>query len=242
MTQRLTPVDILNLRFRRRLRGYTPTEVDEFMRRAAADLEATLSENAALRERLGTTERELAQYRTIETTLRDALLLAQKAADETRAAAHAQAEAQLQEAQARLREMEVRMQERTIEMSRRLDLLRQERRRLARDLHAQLSAHLAWLSEELKADPMEETAVVASSVGDTLREDAHLAISEPSVAAPAYVTAPAPPRDTTEDDTVAAVFPASSPSPNVLAETESVPALSNVAAFSPASPSHSEEA
>ncbi len=85
MSQRLTPVDILNLRFRRKIRGYAPAEVDELLRRVAADLEHALAEGATLRERLTVMERELTQYRTMEATLRDALVLAQKAADQTRA-------------------------------------------------------------------------------------------------------------------------------------------------------------
>ena len=52
MSQRLTPVDILNLRFRRRLRGYAIGEVDEFVRRVATDMETLLAENASQRDRI----------------------------------------------------------------------------------------------------------------------------------------------------------------------------------------------
>src|SRR5579871_4194617 len=110
MSQRLTPIDILNLRFRRSLRGYSVADVDDFVRRVAGDLEAVLTEYAAQKERLGVQERELAQYHAMEATLRDALVLAQKTADETRAAAHARAEASLHEAQARVRDMDAQMQ------------------------------------------------------------------------------------------------------------------------------------
>ena len=141
MSQRLTPVDILNLRFRRSIRGYAVAEVDDFVRRVAADMEAVLAESAALRERIDAQEREIAQFRTLEATMRDALVLAQKAADETRAAAHAQANAQIQEAQAHV-----------AEMSAKVEALRQERRRLARDMRAQLAAHLDWLTSELAGE------------------------------------------------------------------------------------------
>jgi len=145
MSQRLTPVDILNLHFRRSLRGYAVAEVDDFVRRAAADMEAALAENAALRERIGALEREISQFRSLETTMRDALVLAQKAADETRAAAHAQAQAQIQEAQARV-----------TEMAAQVEALRRERRRLARDMRAQLSAHLDWLTGELAGEELDD--------------------------------------------------------------------------------------
>jgi cell division initiation protein len=145
MSERLTPVDILNLRFRRSVRGYAVAEVDDFVRHVAADMEAVLAESAALRERIGAQEREIAQFRTLETTMRDALVLAQKAADEVRAAAHTQASAQIQEAQTRV-----------AEMSARVDALRQERRRLARDMRAQLAAYLDWLTAELAGEDLDE--------------------------------------------------------------------------------------
>ncbi|HLV79741.1 MAG TPA: DivIVA domain-containing protein [Chthonomonadaceae bacterium] len=158
MSQRLTPVDILNLRFRRGVRGYAIAEVDDFVRRVAADLEAALAENAALRERIGALEREISGFRSLETTMRDALVLAQKAADEMRAAAHAQAEAQVQEAQARVRDIEARLQARVSETAAQLETLRRERRRLARDMRAQLAAHLDWLTAELAGEDLEDPA------------------------------------------------------------------------------------
>lgn len=155
MTQRLTPVDILNLHFRRGVRGYAVAEVDDFVRRVAADMEAALAENAAQRDRIAALEREIAQFRSLETTMRDALVMAQKAADETRAAAHAQAEAQMQEAQARARDMDSRLQARVAELTGQMESLRRERRRFAREMRAQLSAQLHWLTEELEGEDLD---------------------------------------------------------------------------------------
>jgi cell division initiation protein len=148
LTTSLTPVDILNVRFRRGFRGYSIAEVDDFVRRTAAALEASLAECAHLKEQIGTQQRDLEQYRQMENLMRDALVLAQKAADETRSAARAQAEAMLQEAQSHVTE--------TLHQ---VETLRQERRRLARDLRARLTAQLAWLDEELEDDLRPSSAV-----------------------------------------------------------------------------------
>jgi cell division initiation protein len=150
MSQRLTPVDILNQRFGRRVSGYAIPEVDDFVRRVAADLEAALSECAAQKERLLSLQRELTQYREIEGTLRDALVLAQKAADETRTVARQQADLLLHEAQARVRDMDVQAHRRLDETDQHIERLRQERRRLVRDMRARLTAQLAWLDEEME--------------------------------------------------------------------------------------------
>ena len=57
----LTPVDILNLHFPRRVSGYDVAEVDAFVRRVAGDMETVLAESAALKERIaGTGTRNLA--------------------------------------------------------------------------------------------------------------------------------------------------------------------------------------
>lgn len=147
-TPRLTPVDILNLRFRRLPAGYAVVEVDEFVRRVAGDMEALLTEAAVQRERLSGLERELAQYRAMEVALRDSLVMAQQAADETRASARLQAEAQLQEAKTRVREMESQAQARLEEANAHVEQIRQEHRNLVRDLRLRLNGHLAWLDEE----------------------------------------------------------------------------------------------
>lgn len=142
MPDRLTPVDILNIHFPRRMRGYAVADVDEFVRRVASDMEAVLTECAQLKERVNAQDRELTQFHSIEKTMRDALILAQRAADETRTAAQAQAAAQMQEANARL-----------AEIAAHVERLHQERRRLAREFHARLSAQMSWLAEEMEAIP-----------------------------------------------------------------------------------------
>jgi cell division initiation protein len=152
MDQRLTPVDIVNHRFGRGFRGYRASEVDDFVRRVSTDLEHALTEIADLRERLAASDKLVAHYRSIEDTLKDSLLLAQKAADETRASARLQAETHLKTAQARAQELDLRLHDEVRELTDQIDRLRQERRRLARDLRAQLLAQLEWLKEEIETD------------------------------------------------------------------------------------------
>jgi cell division initiation protein len=162
MSQRLTPVDILNLRFNRRVSGYAIAEVDDFVRRVAADMEAALADSAALKERLLSLERELAQYREIESTLRDALVLAQKAADDARTTARQQADLLLHEAQSRVREMDAQAHRRLSETDQRIERLQQERRRIVRDMRSRLTAQLAWLDEEM--EPADNTQAGEAAV------------------------------------------------------------------------------
>ena len=141
MTPRLTPVDILNKRFSRRISGYHTAETDAFLRQAATDLESVLLENAAQREQLAAQERELTRYRSLENTMRDALILGQKAADDLRAAARAQAAAQIEAAQNRVESL-----------SEQTERLRLDRRRMAHEMRALLESQMAWLDYELTRD------------------------------------------------------------------------------------------
>ncbi len=156
MTPRLTPVDILNKRFSRRISGYHPAETDEFMRQVAATLETVSLENATQREQISGMERELTRYRALESTMRDALVMGQKAADEIRDAARAQAAAQFETAQQRVDAL----QEQT-------ERLRLDRRRLAHEMRALLESQMAWLEYEMARDTP-QTAVVTESAAPAI--------------------------------------------------------------------------
>ena len=138
MTPRLTPVDILNKRFSRRISGYYAAETDEFIRQVAADMEAVLVENAAQREQIAALDREMARYRSLENTMRDALIMGQKSADDIRDAARAQAAAQLEAAQQKVDALH----EQT-------ERLRLDRRRMAHEMKALLESQIAWLDYEI---------------------------------------------------------------------------------------------
>ncbi len=90
--ERITPIDLESARFPLVRKGYEPTAVDAMLKAAAAELESMIREVQALRSKYEIESRELALFRTKESTLADALILAQKTADETRAAAHKEAE------------------------------------------------------------------------------------------------------------------------------------------------------
>ena len=162
MTPRLTPVDILNKRFSRRVSGYNSAETDEFMRQIAADMEAVLLENAAQREQIAALDREMARYRSLENTMRDALIMGQKSADDIRDAARAQAAAQLESAQQKVDALH----EQT-------ERLRLDRRRMAHEMKALLESQIAWLDYEIvRAVPQTET--------DANRQIATMEVAQPA--------------------------------------------------------------
>ena len=159
MRQRLTPIDVLNIRFNRRVSGYAIPEVDDFVQKVAADLESALSECAVQKEKIAGMEREIAQYRTLETSMRDALTFAQKSAEETKLAAQTYSESLVQDAHRRAAELEVGM-----------DRVRMEHRRLVHEVRAKLRAHLEWLEleapEQSAIQPVYPTVPLSESITD----------------------------------------------------------------------------
>lgn len=78
----LTPMDIHNREFKKGLRGYKESEVDEFLDLVVADYEKLTRENERLKEQLRYNDKELNHYRNLERNLQDTLVVAQKTADE----------------------------------------------------------------------------------------------------------------------------------------------------------------
>ncbi len=116
--ERILPIDLERLTLRRTLRGYDRGSVDSWLASAAAEIETLIHERDDARDANERLTAELLGHRAQESTLKDALLLAQKAADDTRAVAHREAEQIVAQAEARI----VRMHEQAEAL--RLDALR----------------------------------------------------------------------------------------------------------------------
>lgn len=80
----LTPLDIHNKEFSRRLRGYDEDEVNEFLDQVIKDYEAIIRENKDLQEKILTMEEKVSHFATIEETLSKTLIVAQETADEVK--------------------------------------------------------------------------------------------------------------------------------------------------------------
>lgn len=90
--ERITPIDLESARFPLVRKGYDTNAVDAMLRSASSELESMRRELADLRAKHEIERKELELFRSKESTLADALILAQRTSDETRAAAHKEAE------------------------------------------------------------------------------------------------------------------------------------------------------
>jgi len=96
----ISPVDIHNKEFRRSLRGYKVVEVDEFLDEIVQEMDRLLQENEMFEEELKELNARIEQYRNMEDTLQQTLVVAQETAEEVRSNARKEAQVVVAEAKA----------------------------------------------------------------------------------------------------------------------------------------------
>ena len=96
----LTPLDIENKKFSKQMmNGYSVAEVDDFLDDLTTDYERLYKENSDLKEKLDSASNNLTQYKTIETTLQNTLVMAQSTAENIQNVAKQQADQLIKDAE-----------------------------------------------------------------------------------------------------------------------------------------------
>lgn len=96
---RITALEIEKKEFSSSLRGYNTAEVRAYLERVAEEVANLESEIRSLRDRLSVVEADRERMKLLEDKVKDALVVAQSAADETKANARKEAELILREAE-----------------------------------------------------------------------------------------------------------------------------------------------
>ena len=89
---KMTSMDIMNRQFKKGIRGYDSSEVDEFIEKVAEDYETIFKENSSFREKMLSFEEKIEHYSKIENTIQNTLLLAQNTAEQVKLSAQKEAE------------------------------------------------------------------------------------------------------------------------------------------------------
>ena len=97
----LTPIDIQRQDFEVKLRGYNAEEVDDCLDLVGKDYEKLYRENTELKEALKQKTEALEQYKNMEATLQQSIVLAQTAAEDIRKNAAEKANVIVNEAQSK---------------------------------------------------------------------------------------------------------------------------------------------
>jgi cell division initiation protein len=150
---RLTPLDLQKAKLPSRLRGFDRKATQALLGRAAEEIEALRKELRHAKEMADGALRELEIYRAQEATLREALVLAQKTADEARANARREAELIVEEAQRRAAEVRREAEQQLSQLRWDIERLHVERGHLRERMRAMLEAMLRALEDGRSLQP-----------------------------------------------------------------------------------------
>jgi len=96
----ITPLDIENKRFAKQMmNGYNVDEVDDFLDELTIEYEKLYKENSELKANAEELTNNVGQYKSLETTLQNTLVMAQKTADEIQSVAKQQADQIIKDAE-----------------------------------------------------------------------------------------------------------------------------------------------
>jgi cell division initiation protein len=145
--ERIMPIDLERAELKRVLRGYDRAQVQTLLQRAAVEMSALRSELDSVIAERNRASQELEGFKAQENTLKEALVLAQRTADETRAGAHHEADIIVEKARQRAAEVETDMQTKINDLRWELERLRLEKQRFLVKYRAILEEQLRDIAE-----------------------------------------------------------------------------------------------
>lgn len=89
---KITPLDIEHKEFKKALQGYAREDVDQFLDEIIASMEEDIAARTSLEAKVADLEQRVSHFRAMEESLQSTLVLAQRTADEVKAAAHKEVE------------------------------------------------------------------------------------------------------------------------------------------------------
>ena len=180
---KLTPIDIEQQKFRRKMHGYDAREVHHFLEMVAQQMAELTRETFELRGELRRAQRELEELRDREESLKGAMLTAQRAIDELRGQADKEARLTLHEAELKAEKILHNAHGKATEIHEEINELRRQRARFIEELRGVVNTHARLIDVHL-----------------TEREvphDSHVTVLE-------RLRAPAPPPVLEDDDAASA--------------------------------------
>ncbi len=142
---RITPLDIQQKQFPTKFRGFDEEEVDSFLELIREEMEELLRENASMREETKRLDKQLKEYKNIETTLKDTLIATQQMVEDYKNTAKKDAELITKEAELRADEIIKSAQEKVIKIHEDIADLKGIRRHFKEEIRRLIESHVRML-------------------------------------------------------------------------------------------------
>jgi cell division initiation protein len=148
----LTPLDIRNQKFGKKVNGFDPAEVQAFLNQVATTFEGLLDERADLLKTINNDKKNLDEFRQIEKNLSDAAVLMSRALDDVKTRANKEADVIIAEAKAKAEQETITIKNQAMDLRREIDSLRQLRTNYFARLRSLMRAQEDMLSDMEKED------------------------------------------------------------------------------------------
>lgn len=142
---RITPLDIQQKQFPVKFRGFDEEEVDAFLELVREEMEELLRDNASLREDVKKFEKQVKEYKTMESTLRETLVSTQQMVEEYKTNAQKNAELIIKEAELKADEIVRSAQERVVKIHEDITDLKGIRRHFKEEVKRLIESHMSML-------------------------------------------------------------------------------------------------
>ena len=176
---KIAPIDIAHKTFHRKMMGFDPDEVMDFMRLVAEELEAMIKERNSLKETLREKELAIAEYRERDELLKSTITTATRMSEKMQVDADREAKLIINDANQRA---EVIVREARDSLKRiygEITELKKMRMQFENNLKALVQSHLTMLEQGQRIMP---NPAIDPKIADTVRETDEAAIIKSKVA------------------------------------------------------------
>lgn len=146
----LTPLDIENKKFAKKLNGYSVEEVDDFLDQLTLEYEKLYKENNEYKDQIEQSRKDLEHYRAVEKTLQNTLVMAQTTADDIKSMAQKQADQIIRDAQSDARRSVDDLNKQEYEMTKKIEEMKKQFEVYKAKMEALLISQLEMLQEDNK--------------------------------------------------------------------------------------------
>jgi cell division initiation protein len=149
---KVTPLDIRQKQFPRRLRGLDPKEVEAFIELVGSDFEEVIRENLTLKDEIQRQKERIEEYRERERTLQETMVTAQRITEDLKDAAKRQAEVVVSGAELQAERIIQNAHTRMVQILDEIAELKRQRSQFESGVKSLVEAHLKLL-EVFKGQP-----------------------------------------------------------------------------------------
>lgn len=146
----LTPLEIENKKFSKKINGYSVEEVDDFLDQVTIAYEKLYKENNEYKNKIEQSEKDLEHYRNVERTLQNTLVIAQTTADDIKNMAQKQAEQIIRDAQSEARRSVDDLNQQKYEVTKKIEEMKKQFDVYKAKMEALLISQLEMLQDDNK--------------------------------------------------------------------------------------------